>query len=143
MSILRALTEVASEAGDDWIEHGLAEARRSAEHALSDEPEQRKAAMEALAHLDANRDRLAGLTRGSLVGLLAHVASGNDEAARELYLATAATFEERRAAAAASTAETIREKEERVEAWEALRSVLVTVGRAAVGVLTTLLLGAL
>lgn len=92
-----------------------------------------------LRELEGLGDELRGLTRSDIEQVLTAWTGGRPDVAQHLYLATRATYEERRAAAAAADADALAAADQRREAWGRVETVLRGLGAAGVRLALALL----
>jgi len=141
MSLLDALPGLIEDRGAGVIER-LAE---RAIEAIADSgyPEgDRDLAHQALDAISANSANLAHLGAGGLVSVLTYSGIGSRDKARLAYLASGASFEERRAASHAATAASVEARLERERNWEQTKAMLETIGKVALKVIPLLLAAA-
>lgn len=139
--LIRRAGDAAEDLTEDGIQVGAAKARELAHAHLS--AGDRAAADDLLDELVARRGQLAVAAKSEVVGALALLGVGARDEARRAWLAGGATFLERRAASAGSTAATSAATEARTAALQALEEIAAKVGALAVRVAVPLLLAAL
>jgi len=145
VSLLGKLTEKAAGEVDaravDWLGSGIDRARDLASENLAGGT--RKEVLGALGLVEQHKGALSHLGSGAVAGVLVGLVIGAEEEARLVYLATGSSFEERRRASTESTAAVTAEREAREAEWEEIKEMAKVIGKAALGLVTTLLIGAL
>ncbi len=127
MSFLDRLETLVDDKDADWIEKLIGSAiDRADDHLNGPEATLAKNALRKIGH---EADALAHLGHGGLLSLLTRVASREDDQARLTYLATGTSFEERRAASHAATADVVRERLNRERAWDSVLEMLKGLGK--------------
>ena len=127
MSLLDKLEGLVEDKGADWIEKLIEKAKeRADDHLNGPEADLAKIALDKIGY---ESDALAHLGQGGLVSLLTRVATREDEQAKLTYLTAGATFEERRAASHAATAEAVNERLNREMAWDSVLEMLKGLGK--------------
>lgn len=118
---------------------------RVADFALSDDQaeELKKGANEALDVLAANKQPFLRLGKAGFAWILGHWENKDEATARRLYLATQATFDERRTAMHAAGDALMAEKEEREKSWEAVKDVLKKIGAIGLQILIKVIVAAI
>jgi hypothetical protein len=133
MSLKEKLIEKAEDLLDDkaegWLDKLLEEGRDLAtEHEGTLGEDGKKAADDALDLLTENKQPFLRLGKLGFAHLVAMWEDDDKAEARRHYLATEATFEERRAAMQAAGDAAAKDRDERIAAWEAVEDVLKKVG---------------
>ena len=133
MSLIDLLIEKAADLVDDkseeWLDKLLAEGDELAEeHAEVLGEDGKKAADDALDLLTDNTQPFLRLGKLGFAHLVAMWEDDDAAEARRHYLATEATYAERRAAMQAAGDAAAKDRDERIAAWDAVESVLKKVG---------------
>lgn len=131
---------VVDEEADDWLRKGVVAGRKYLDRL---DPVERDAAARALDLVEEHQDALADVGRARLLAAIAWTGLGETERARRAWLAGGATFAERRAASAVSTARTLEETQRREKAWEEFQKFAKEAGLVALRVVLPILLAAL
>lgn len=127
MSLLDVLEGLVDDKATDWLEQLVdAASERADDHLNGPEADLAKIALRKIGH---EADALAHLGHGGLLSLLTRVAMREDEQAQLTYLTAGASFEERRAASHAATADAVREGLNRERAWESVLEMLKGLGK--------------
>lgn len=140
MSLLSSIAGLAEDKGADAIEDLLGKAAELADEHL-DGPEA-GLAKEALEGLSERTEELAHLGTAGVVALVTRWTFQGASAAKLTYLAQSATFEERRAASHAATADAVKARSDRDQAWETVKATLEDVGKIALKLIPLLLAAA-
>lgn len=141
--------EVIEDKADGWMSRGLREAHGAVDKAAEGvDPNSFEGAMLAeatrgLGLIGVHSSTLVGYGKARAAGVLIHISTGNDKAARLLALAGASTFEQRRAASAQSTAQTEADTKAREEAHEAMVAMAKDIGLGALKAALPFILAAL
>lgn len=170
MSLLGDLAARAGEQVDDhadeWLARGLESARAEVERRRGElrdqvfdpafdgapDPERKRVEVEAqlLAHtgdaldvLEEHQGALAHLGRARFAALVVQLGAGREDEARRLYLASGASFAERRAASATSTETTLADTAAREQAWREVLAGAREIGLLALKAAIPFLLAAL
>ena len=125
---------------EDWLAKGVEGARK---HLDKLEPTERDLAARALGLVEKYQAPLADVGRARLLAAIQWTGLGERDKARRAWLAGGATFAERRAASAASTARTLEETRRREVAWAEFQKFAAEAGMVALRVALPLLLAAL
>ena len=148
MSLVDKLTEKAADLIDDkaedWLDKLLEEGDKLAEDHAEDLGEDgKKAADEMLDLLSQNKQPFVRLGKVGFAHLVAMWQDGDKAEAQRHYLATQATYHERRAAMQKAGDAAANETDERKAAWEAVEQTLKAVGTIGLKVLVKVVLGSL
>lgn len=152
MSLVDAIAVHAARAVEDradgWLDKGLERAGDLLERQASEATRPLEVALvelgrDALDAVEARKSALASLGKARALAVLVQLGAGREDEARLLYLATAATFEERLAASEASTVATLAATRAREEAWDEVKQLAKEVGAIALKTLIPILLAAL
>jgi len=149
MSLLKDAIEMAGdaivdEAGDVYLGKLIKEGRDVLDKEKKDLPEGAPEAIsEALDVLESNKQPFLRLGKVGFARLLSHWEDEDEAEARRQYLATEATFQERRAAMHAAGDAVANEAKERQEAWDNVVAVLKQVGQVGLKFLVRVVIASL
>lgn len=132
--------KIIDEKGDGYLDRLVAEGRKSVAATTKDATSPMSKGMAeatgtALDIFAANKPAFKALSKVVFANVLAHWENGNEAEARRQFLATKATFEERRAAMHAAGDAVAAMQKAREEAWESVAYVLRKVGETGIKVL--------
>ena len=113
---------------EGWMDKFLDEGRALKQDL--EESSEHAGAADAIRLLNENKEPFLRLGSLGLARILAHWENDDAAEARRVYLATEATFEERRAAMQAAGDAAVAEKKERDASWEAVQATLLAIGSA-------------
>ena len=136
----KAESEFASK-GEGWLDDLLGEGRKIATDELDSDA--LEGALDGLDVLEAGKQPFLRLSEHGLARIVGYLGSDEEEKAKNVYLATQATFAERRAAMHAAGDAAQQDREERDAAWAEVQEVLKKVGAIALKVIVKALVGAL
>ncbi len=140
MSLLERLEHLADERSADAIVRLADRAWDLAnEHLTSSERDIAKA---ALAAIRDNREHLAHLSTAGIIGLITRFHLGEKEQAELAFIAESSSFEARRAASHAATADAVQAAVDHEAAWNATKAMLEQVGLTALKLIPLLLAAA-
>lgn len=127
--LLSALADKADDLVDKAADRGFDAVLDAGDKLAQEVPDQdAKEGIEAVASLLAeNKDKFVALSAVEFARLLAEFAEGDEEAAKNRYIATEATYEERRAWMQQGGDLAYHQAKARAEAWETVKDVLKTV----------------
>jgi hypothetical protein len=137
-SVLDGLAARAGEKIGDgkWVDSVVSSAKKELVKLPSDVQPLASAALDKMA---ANKDSIAGVSQFGFTAIVSRMALGQDDAARMIYLRDSASVAERLAALDDASADTVKERAARDEAWETTKSVakemLMALGKAAIPLL--------
>ena len=135
MSLLDELAGMAGDKGAEGIEELMDKAKDLAGDHL-DGPEA-DLAKTALDKISARSEALAHLGQGAVVSLIARIATGEDELARQDFLRM--NFADRIAASEGSSADTVRDRVNRERYWYEVQEMIQDLGKMALKILPFLI----
>ncbi len=135
------LDDALEEHSEEWLAKGVNEARRLSVAELDEDEDE--LVQDGLDVVEDHLGPLARLGRGRALALLHYVGLGRKDEARELWLRTTATFEERRVASAQSTAGAHERARQNATDLESLLEAAEKLGAMAIRAALPLLMGAL
>ena len=139
-SILSSLTPGSTPAGGNWVAPLVAVAKTQTT-GLGDAQPVVNAVLDTMV---GEQDNLVSISAEAFVAIVSHLALNQEDQAKLIFLATAASFEERMAVLDADDAVAAKAKADNDKMWAAIRSValdlLEAAGKAAIPLLLTALL---
>ncbi len=135
-SILDSLDSIGTQTGADWLSQAV-ESVRQIVGSLS--PEIQQGALQVAELLWQHKNELSQVAGGAYTRVVASLSLGNEEAARRIWLATVADFDEQSAELDAASAAARKETVDRESDWQTVRSVSLEIlnimGHAAIPLL--------
>jgi len=127
--------------GAGWFDDLLGEGRKLVDEELDDEL--KDGATEALDKLEAGKAPILRLGEFGLAKIVGYFGTDKEEDARNVYIATTASYEERRKWMQEGGDLAQKDREERDKAWEETKETLKEIGMTGLKLLAKLLAGAL
>lgn len=125
-TLLAKGVDLIDDKGEEWLGKVIGEGRKLLDTEVDGETA--KAGHDALELLDENKQPFVRLGKVGFAQLVAYWEDGEEAEARRQYLATSATYAERRAAMHEAGDAATKDADERKAAWEAVEAVLKKIG---------------